>query len=205
MKKVVLFFFLFLSITLSCQTYVFTTYASYKTQRDDSSFEKNYIYNINDNNYHLTFRRGTYHIEARLHDEKSKMIHIFDLKENNDKIVTEFQYMHSLKMNYDFSDCFFEYQETTYQDSLTKINLTFFRTKKKKKIKQTYEFIGEKSKYNHFLFFRKNFFHGYSSAKNLLLSDDYIVTKYGAGEHSTTLSELKEINLTLTIDKIVFK
>ena len=39
----------------------------------------------------------------------------------------------ALGMNYDFSDCFFEYQETTYQDSLTKINLTLFRTKKKKK------------------------------------------------------------------------
>lgn len=204
MNKVVLFSFLFLSLTLSCQTYTFTTYASYKIQKGDSSFDSNYIYNVNDNFYHITFRRGTYHLEARLHDEKSKIVHIFDVKENGDKIVTEFEYKHSIKMNYDFSDCFFSYEEIKYQDSLTKINLTIFRTKKKKKIKYTTELIGQKSKHNHFLFFRKNFIHGNEFSKNLLFKDDMIVTKYGDGKLAKTLNELKEINIKITIDKIIF-
>jgi hypothetical protein len=204
MKKVVLFFFLFFGFMSSGQTYTFTTYASYKMPKGISSYDTNYMYNINNDFYHITFIRGTYHFEAKLYDEKSKTIHIFDVKENEDKIVSEFEYKHSRKMNFDFSDCFFDYEETKYQDSLTKINLIFYRSKRKKKISYSRELVGEKSNYNHFLFFRKRHLHDYGYAKNLLFKDDIIVTNYGNDEFAITLNELKEINITITIDKIIF-
>jgi hypothetical protein len=204
MNKVVLFFLLFFGFTSIGQTYTFTTYGSYKVPYGASSYDTNYMYNVKDDFYYITLIRGTNHFEARLHDEKSKIIHIFDVKENEDKIVSEFEYKHSRKMNYDFSDCFFDYEETKYQDSLTKINLTFYQSKRKKKISYSRELVGEKSNYNHFLFFRKRHLHDYGYAKNLLFKDDIIVTNYGNDEFAITLNELKEINITITIDKIIF-
>lgn len=203
MKKVVLFFFLFTSVLANSQIYSFTTYISYKVPYGDSAYDKNYIYNINEDDYYLTFRTVSHKIEAVLRDEKNKVMHIFDVKQIDNKIVSEFEYRHSKKMTNDFSDCFFDYEETKYQDSLTKINVKIFRTKKKKKTRFTAQLIGKKSEFNHFLFFRKMHFHGYGYSKNLLLKNDIIVTKYGDGKLATTLNEIREINIKITIDKIV--
>jgi len=204
MKKVVLFIFLLLSLTTKCQTYTFTTLANYRVLYGDLSYDNFYLYNNKDNDFYLAFRTINNEKEAILRDEKNNVMHIFAVKENENKVVSKFDYKHSVKKYYDFSDCSFDYEETNYQDSLIKVNLIVFRTKKKKKIRFTTELIGEKSNYNHFLFFRKMHLHGYENAKNLLFKDDIIVTNYGNDEFAITLNELKEINITITIDKIVF-